>query len=115
MRGRLMLERMQKADPRTLSEGRLSTADADRLNHDFTNIVRELNRILHRQTFDKKSLVVQNVRVQVQLLLVIAVRILKCLEHFMVNVDLQHFVRFHVLAVRHSLQHFLHLDGYFTI
>lgn len=49
---------------------RSAPGDTPVLDHNFTNIVRELHRIINLQAFDQERLVVQEVGVQAQLLLV---------------------------------------------
>lgn len=47
------------------------------LHHDFANIIRKFNRILKGQSFDQEGLIVQQSRVQIQLLFIFIKSILQ--------------------------------------
>ena len=50
------------------------------LHHDFADIIREFNRILNRQSFDQEGLIVQKVRIQIQLLFILLDKHLSTIE-----------------------------------
>ncbi|MMZ63258.1 hypothetical protein D1872_255030 [compost metagenome] len=76
---------------------------APALHHYFTDIVRELNRILNWQAFNQERLIVEQIGEQIQLRFIVCISVLQRLEYLMLYVDFEHFFCFNFLTARHCV------------